>query len=456
MKINRYNNLCAPVNQHIFKAYDIRGIYPSEINEETAYIIGRAFVKFLRKKELKIVVGRDNRLSSPYLFRGLVKGIIEEGAKIIDIGLSTTPMLYFAVAHFNFDAGIQITASHNPAQFNGLKLVREKAIPISEKTGLKTIKELVEEIKIKKNKNGIILKKKIIKDYLDFNLKEFNLAKFKFLKIVIDTANSVSGILVPQLKKILPVKIYSLFEELDGNFPNHSPDPLIEENLKFLEREVKEKKADFGVAFDGDGDRVIFVSEKGDSISADFILSLISKILLKEKKGIKILTDVRSSNIVRETIRENKGRAIISRIGHSFIKERMRREKIFFAGEFSGHYYSKTHYFCECPLFVLLTLLREISKTKKKISELLSEFQKYYHSGEINFKIENKEETINKLEKKYKKGKITKIDGLRVDFLNWWFNIRPSQTEPALRLVIEAKTKKLLEKKKKELISLIK
>jgi len=452
------------INPEIFRAYDIRGIYPSTINEEAAFLIGQAFVKFLKKPRPNIVVGRDGRLSSPVLFKALTKGIIDQGGSIIDIGLAITPMLYFTVAHFKFDGGINITASHLPSEYNGFKLVREKAIPISSETGLEEIKKLaIKEKFLKlKEKKGKILRKNIISDYLDFNLKDFKIPTFKSLKLVIDTANAVPGILTPHLKKRIPAQIYPLFEKLDGNFPNHNPDPLIKENLKSLQKEVKNKKVDLGVAFDGDGDRIIFVDEKAQVISGDLVTALISKILLKERMAgrwrpkKKILYDIRSSNIVPETIKKSGGIPIPYRIGHALIKEKMRSQNIFFAGELSGHYYHKSHYFCETPLFVLFGILEEISKSGKDLSELIKPFKRYFHTGEINFKVKDKEKTLKLIERKFKNGQISHLDGLRINFKDWWFLARPSGTEDLLRLTIEAKTKKLMLQKKKELSSLIK
>lgn len=443
------------VNPNIFRAYDIRGIYPSKINEDIAYLIGRAFVKFLKTRKPKIVVGRDNRLSSPQLFKALTKGITEQGADVIDIGPSTTPMLYFSVAHYNFDGGINITASHLPSEYNGFKLVRERAIPISEKTGLKEIKKLAMKKTSLKRKKGKILKKDIVSDYLDFNLKDFKIPLFKSLKLVIDTANAVSGILILHLKKRIPVQTYSLFEKLDGSFPNHLPDPLIKKNLIFLQNEVKNKKADFGIAFDGDGDRIIFIDEKGEVISGDLITAFLISLAPKENLGEKILYDIRSSNIVKEIIKKKGSFPVVWRIGHSLIKEKMRKENIIFAGEFSGHYYHKGHYFSEAPLYVLFKILETVSKTKTSLSELIKPLRKYFHSGEINFEVKNKEKVLAKLEKKYKKGQISHLDGLRVDFKDWWFLVRPSGTEDLLRVVVEGQTKKLMEEKKEELIKLI-
>jgi phosphomannomutase len=449
----------------IFKAYDIRGIYPQEINEKTAYLIGIAFSKFLTrskrktgKKTFNIAVGRDNRLSSSCLFKGLTRGIISQGVNVIDIGLATTPMLYFAVAQYGFDGGVIVSASHNPCQYNGFKMVREKAMPISGETGIKEIQAMA--VKIKKQaivKSGTVKKaeKSVLKDYLKFNFEKFNFSAFQPFKVVVDTANAVPGILIPEISKKSCFKFYHLFKKLDGSFPNHNPDTLVEENLRFLKKEILRQKADLGIAFDGDGDRIVFVSEKGEVVSGDLISALIAKELLRKSPRKKILYDIRFSNVVKETILENKGKPVLGRVGHSFIKEKMRKEKILFAGELSGHFYHQEHYFSEAPLFVLFKILEIISKKKKPFSEIIKPLKKYYHSGEMNFKIEDKEKKIRQLKNYYKNGRILTIDGLRVDFKDWWFLVRPSNTEPLLRLIIEATTEGLMKKKKKELIALI-
>ncbi len=462
------------VNPDIFRAYDIRGIYPEEINEETVYLIGRAFVRFLkrkaRKKELKIVVGRDNRLSSPSLFRNLVKGVVQEGAKVIDIGLSTSPMLYFGVAYYGYDGGINITASHNPAEYNGLKIVREKAIPISEKTGLQEIKQttrtlLVELAHLRERaaRTGIdvagrVVKKDVLKDYLKFNfksVKKSSLKGFRKIKIAVDTANAVSGLVVARFFKKLPCKTFHIFKKSDGSFPNHPPNPLKKENLRAIQKEVKNRKANLGVAFDGDGDRIIFLDHLARVISGDLITVLLAEIILEKHPDEKILYDLRSSNVAPETIKKMCGIPIRHRIGHSFIKETMRSQDIIFGGELSGHYYPRQNYFCEAPFFVLLKILERMSEKRKTLSELIKPYKKYFYSGEINFKVADKKSALKKLEQKYKKGKISKLDGLRIDFSDWWFLARPSNTDPVLRLVVEAKTKNLMEKKKKEIAKII-
>lgn len=439
------------INPDIFKAYDIRGIYPDELNEETAYLIGRAYVQFLKKKKPKIVVGQDNRLSSPDLFQSLTKGLITQGAEVVDIGLSTTPLLYFTVAYFDFDGGINITASHNAAQYNGFKIVREKAVPVSGMSGIYEIRDLVLAGKFQPEEKGNMTTKEVLSDYKKFNLEKFNLNRIKPLRIVVDTANAVAGVVVPEILKETNCQTDYLFLELDGSFPNHIPDPLKKENLKEICQKIKKEGADLGIAFDGDGDRVLFIDEKGEAVDGDLITALISKIILKENPGENIIYDVRSSNIVPETIQENGGVPIVERIGHTFFKEKMREKDAVFGGELSGHYYCRNHFFCECPFFVLFKILEIISQSSEPLSKIISPFRKYFGSGEINFKVKDKEKILKELEKNPpgggEKGKILKLDGLRIDFKDWWFLVRPSNTEPLLRLVIEGKNKKLVEEK---------
>ncbi|MEA3292910.1 MAG: phosphomannomutase/phosphoglucomutase [Patescibacteria group bacterium] len=447
----------------IFKSYDIRGIYPKEINEKTAEKVGMSFVEFLNQtnknknpKKLNIVVGRDNRISSKSLFKSLSKGIMDCGANVIDIGLSTSPMLYWAVAHYKFDGGVEITASHNSPQYNGFKLVRKNAVPISGSSGLELIKNIIKKNELKPYKlKGKIIHKKVFKEYLKFIFSRIDVKNIQSFKVVADTANAVSGIVAHGVLKKMNCKYYHLFSTLDNKFPNHFPNPLLKKNLRSICQKIKDKKADLGIAFDGDGDRIVFIDENGRIVSGDIITAIMAQFILRENSQQKILYDLCSSRIVKETILQNKGIPRISRKGHSFIKEKMRREDILFGGEFSGHYYYKKHYFSESPFFVLFKILEEMSKTKKKFSDLTQPLNKYFHSGEINFKIKNKKEILKKLEKKYSKGKISHLDGLKIDFKDWWFNARFSQTEPLLRLIVEAKTKKTMNLKKKELKSLI-
>jgi phosphomannomutase len=442
------------MNTKIFKAYDIRGIYPEDLNEEAAYKIGAAFAIYIKKVSNKdnpqIVVGRDNRLSSDSLFDELSKGIISQGADVINIGLSATPTLYFAVANYNYDGGINLTASHNPKQYNGLKMVREKGIPLSEVSGIGEIKDLAMSDLIPSEKEGKIIEKDILEDYVSANKDRED---FDF-KVIVDTANSVSGVLIP--KMFDRVNLTHIFSELDGSFPNHEPDPLIKENIESFKKKVVEDEFDLGIAFDGDGDRVFFVDERGEVIASDMILALISSIILKDNPKERILYDIRCSNIARETIEFLGGEAIMSKVGHSFIKALMKEKDIFFGAEYSGHYYLKQgDSYYEAPYFVIFQILKEMRKSGKKLSELVEPFKKYFHSGEFNFKVENKEEVIKKVENKYTDGKLLTLDGVRIDFDDWWVSIRSSNTEPILRLIVEGKTKERVEEKLKEIEQII-
>ncbi|MFC1789624.1 phosphomannomutase/phosphoglucomutase [Patescibacteria group bacterium] len=446
------------INPDIFRAYDIRGKYPEEINEEVAYKIGRAFVDFLNKKnksKLKIIVGQDMRLSSPSLSKAIIEGIIKGGADVIDVGLSTTPMTYFGVVAYSFDGGISVTGSHIPKDYNGFKLVREKATPISEKSGIKDIKKLAMEGSFVEKPLGKISKKKILNDYINHSLR-FKKEKINNLKIVVDAGNAMGGLILPIFFKKIKCEIIPLYFKLDGSFPNHPPDPLEPKNLIDLQKKMLEVGADLGIALDGDADRVFFIDEKREIIGADFVTALIAKVLLKNNFGEKILYDLRSSLTVKEEIQTNNGIPIISRVGHSFIKEKMRKNNILFGGETSGHYYLRENYFIESTLIVILKVLEIISQEGKPFSEIIQPLKRYFSSGEINFQVKNKEKKINLIREKYKSAKnIYNLDGLSVENEDWWFNVRPSNTENFLRLNLEAKTKELMEEKKKELSALI-
>ena len=437
------------INSLIFKAYDVRGVYPQEINEKTAYLIGRAFVKFLKKTNPNIVVGQDNRFSSSILFKHLSKGIIDQGGNVIDIKLATTPMLYFANAYFKYHGGIEITASHNPVKYNGFKIVKENSFPVSSENGLLEIKKIIQENSFsEKPVKGKIQKKQIKKEYLEFNLKEFNLNNLKKFKIIVDPAKAVTEILILDVFKKTNIDYICLSVK-------HGLDPLKKENLRFLIDKIKKEKADLGVAFDGDGDRIIFVDEKGVPVSGDLITALIAESILIKNPRQKILYDIRSSNVVKEIIQKLNGIPVPSRTGHSLIKEQMRKENIIFGGELSGHYYHKDHFFSEAPFFVLFNILEILSKNNKTLSQTIKLFQKYFHSKEINFKVKDSDKVLKKIKEKYKKQKISKIDGLRVDFKDSWFLVRKSNTEPVIRLIVEAKTKKQMQLRIKSLTSLI-
>jgi len=439
----------------IFKAYDIRGVYPKEINEELAYRIGRAFVSFLKPKT--VVIGRDVRLSSDSLFKALAKGITEQGADVIDIGLASTPMMYFANANYGYDAGIMITASHNPKEYNGFKMVTKGALPLSGDSGIMDIKELVEKNDFEDSGNGgEISEKEIKQDYIKHILSFAKKDKMKSFKIVVDAGNGMSALDAPKILKEIGCDDTELYFELDGTFPNHLPNPLEEKNIKELRKKVIEEKADMGLAFDGDADRMFIVDEKGEVVPADFIATLVAQKILKEKPGSTILFDLRSSLILSEKIEEAGGRPVMSRVGHSFIKREMREKDAVFASELSAHYYMKDNFFIESPFLVVFKIFEIMTETGNNVSELVKPLKKYYASGEINFTVEDKEGVMKKLEEKYSDGDVSELDGVRIAYDNWWFNVRPSNTEPLLRLNLEAKSRELMEEKKKEISGIIK
>jgi len=435
----------------IFKAYDIRGVFEADLTEDTAYRIGKAFVSLLNCKT--VVIGRDMRISSPKLFDSLSKGITEQGADVIDIGLAITPMMYYAVSSFKYDSGIMITASHNPPEYNGFKLVTKEAFPVYDKD-IQKIKELVGENKFKEvKKQGRIIKKDILGDYIDNSLKLVDVKECS-LRIVVDTGNGMGGLVFPRFFEKLNCGVVPMYWELDGRFPNHAPDPLRPENLKEIIDKIKQEKADFGIAVDGDCDRMIFIDEDGGVIGGDLLTALVSEAVLKQHPNSRILYDLRSSWVVKEVIEKNNGTAVMCRVGHSFIKKQMRDEKAAFAGELAGHYYSKDVGYFEAPLLVLLYIIKLLTEKKKKLSELVEPLRKYFATGEINFEVKDKKKKMDELVEKYRKGAkdFSQIDGIRLEFEDWWFNVRPSNTEPLLRLNLEAKTKDLMEKKKKEII----
>jgi phosphomannomutase len=455
------------IKTSIFKAYDIRGIYPSELNSKTAELIGEATARFLsrksKKKRIKIVLARDSRASSPLLARAVKEGILRQGSSVVEVGMVPTPSFYFAVWRYNFEGGIMVTASHNPPRYNGLKIVKKDAEVIGKESGLENIKMIALKEAAAKGRAPLrpggrgkrVIKREILGEYLELNLKELKNKKSS-LKVVIDTGNAVSGRLIALLKKKVGFKIYHLFPKIDSSFPNHLPNPLELENLKSLQRAVRAKRADFGVAFDGDGDRIVFVDEKGKVVPSDFITCLIAENLLKKNKGARVIYNLCSSNIIREVVEENGGKAIAWKVGHTFVKQKMKEEKALFAGEFSGHFYFKSHHYSEAPLLVLFSLIDELVERGKPFSELLRPLKRYYHSGQINIRVKDKEKKLRLLKERFKKGKISLLDGLRVDFPDWWFCARPSNTEDLLRVSVESKSKKTLREKVKLVVGLIK
>ena len=440
----------------IFKAYDVRGIYGKELTDEIAYKFGRAFATFFDCK--KVVVGRDMRKSSEAIEKNLIKGLTEQGVNVIKIGLSTTPMLYFATAKFGYDAGINVTASHNPAEYNGFKLVYKDAVPISKDNGIYEIRELVREDKFTKpeSKGTVSEKEGVLNAYVKNALNFSDFGKIKNFKIVADTGNGMGGIVIPDLMKKIPCTFEHLFPEPDGSFPNHEANPLKHETLKSLQEKVTEQKADLGIALDGDADRVGFVDEKGEIIPHDLVTALIASELLLHEKGAKITYDLRSSRAVAETIEKKGGIAIETRVGHSFIKERMRKENALFGGEVSGHYYLRDNFYVESPFIIMLLLLKLMTETGKSLSELIKPLKKYHATGEINFDVTDRKRAMAEIKKEFPDAEKTyELDGLSVVFADYWFNVRSSNTEPLLRLNLEATTEEKMHEVREKITEII-
>ncbi|MBN1268192.1 MAG: phosphomannomutase/phosphoglucomutase [Kiritimatiellae bacterium] len=434
----------------IFKAYDIRGIYGDTLTDDTAYRIGRAFVTFLKCR--KVVVGRDMRTHSEPVFKALARGLTEQGADVIDLGLCSTPISYYADGALKADAAIMITASHNPGEWNGFKMCREQAIPISGATGIQDIERIFNEGSFAPPAGtpGKITKRDMVADYVQHIRAHADIRRP--LRVAIDYANAM-GLVEGKVLEGL-VTIDPLFNTLDGSFPNHEANPLKHDTLEPLQAKIRAGKYDFGIAFDGDADRAGFIDEKGQIIPMDIITALIAEMILQEQKG-PIFYDLRSSWAVKEVIEENGGTPMMSRVGHAFIKAQMREAKALFAGELSGHYYFRENYYAESSSLAAVYVANLVSRSAKPLSELIRPIQRYFASGEINSEVEDYKSVFKKLRAKYPVGKVIELDGLSIEMDDWWFNVRPSNTEPLVRLNLEAKTRELMEQKRDEVLAVI-
>ena len=462
-------------SEGIFKAYDIRGRYPEEINEDAAYKIARAFARYLKlevrswkleveKGKLKIVVSSDARTSSPALKEAFLDGLLDEGVEIIDAGLTTTPMHYFIVNKTEADGGAMITASHNPAEFNGIKLTKKGAVPIGDGSGLGEIKgEATRGIFAAASQSEAVRKasvrrKDFIEDYINFLTSHFQLLTSHAINIVACSGNGMTSILLGKLFLKFPkMKIEFLHDDLDMTFPNHEADPLKTQNLQDVQSSVLDKKADLGISFDGDGDRVGFVDENGNVVSGDIITALLAK--KYAKSGEKIVYDLRSSRTVKEEIEAGGAKALESRVGHAFIKALMRKENAVFGGELSGHYYFRDFFYADSAVFAALDLLDLLRLENKKLSELVKPLLRYAKSEEINFRPKADQpragEFFDKIAAYFSDGKISYLDGIKVEYSDWWFSLRLSNTEDFVRLNLEASAPKLLAEKKKLLEELL-
>ena len=448
------------MDESIFKAYDIRGRYPDALNEEVARKIGRAYVSFLGLSGSRVVVGRDMRLSGEPLEDAFIEGVTEAGADVLDIGLVSTDALYFAVGHLEEPGGAMITASHNPKDYNGLKLCREDAIALSGDEGISQIRDLITSGTLPEPHEdaGSVEEGNIIEDYAEHCLSFINTEGLRPLKIVVDAGNGMAGKMLPPIFEKLPFEYVPMYFELDGSFPNHPPNPIEPQNMEDLQERVVAEGADFGAAFDGDADRVFIVTETGVTISGDILATLVAKNVLEKEPGAAIVYSAVCSKALPELVRREGGRPIRTKAGHSIIKPQMRKNDAAFGGEHSGHFYFRDNYFADSGIIAMLTIAELVGRQKDPLSELLVPIDPYFRSGEINSEVEDQDEVLRMVEEHYverDEPEIDHLDGLTVDYGDWWFNLRPSNTEPLLRLNVEASDRETMENKRDELLNLI-
>ncbi len=443
------------INPSIFKAYDIRGIYPTDLNEEGAYAIGRAFVTFLKAEE--VIVGHDMRLSGPSIFEAVTRGITDQGANVIDIGLVSTDQYYFACTQLG-KPGMMVTASHNPKEYNGFKMVRQMPYLLSGAEGIQDLRRIVENDAYDSPvRKGSIRKIDLSDQFIDAVLNLIDVPALTPLKVIADTGNGAVGPILSRVFERLPVQLTGMYLEPDGSLPNHGLDPLQPENRAELQRRVVEQGAAVGFAFDGDGDRFFAIDDRGEFVSGDFMTALMGSYLLQKSPGSNIVYDVRASWAVPELIREVGGTPLIERVGHAFIKRRMANENALFGGEVTGHYYFQNFNFADSGLIPALIILEMLSTTGKKLSELLQPLEsKYFISGEINSKVADSKAKMQELAERYSDGKVEQLDGISVSYATWHFNVRGSNTEPLLRLNLESiKSREEMEQRRDEILEII-
>ena len=437
----------------IFKAYDIRGTYPDQVDERIAFDIGAAMVRFLGAKRL--VVGRDMRTMAPSVQDAVIEGMLSQGCDVVDIGLASTPMGYYAIGKIPCDGGLVVTASHNPKQYIGFKLCRKEARPMSADTGIKDIERMVRaggmQPVAKAGKRDFVDVKKDFVDHIA------NFAKgIKPMSIVVDYANGMGAHESPAIfAKIPGLQVESLYQELDGTFPNHEANPLKESNLDDLRRAVKARKATLGLSFDGDADRCAFVDEEGRTVHADLITVILARGMLQRHPGKGIIYDLRSSKVVPDEIVKLGGRPVRERVGHSFMKETMRRTDCIGGGELSGHFYFAENYYTDCGVLAAILVLNQLSQEGKTLKQAADPLRKYFGTGEVNFKVADKDALMKAVQSRYADAKIDFLDGVTVTYPTWWVNVRPSNTEPFLRMCLEADTQQLMEQKRDELFAIL-
>ncbi|HEX7137086.1 MAG TPA: phosphomannomutase/phosphoglucomutase, partial [Vicinamibacterales bacterium] len=430
------------LNPEIFKAYDVRGVYPGDINEAGARAIGAAFIAYLRAK--RIAVGRDMRVSSPALAAAFIDGVTSQGADVVDYGMMPTDMLYYAVAADKLEGGAQITASHNPKQYNGMKMVRQEALPLSGEAGISDIRDMIasDRLPAPAAKRGQVTSKNVLGAYVEHVMSFIDPTVVKPFNVVLDAGSGMGGLVAPKLFERLPCRTTRLCFDIDGTFPNHEANPLIEENRRDIVERVVAEKADVGIAWDGDADRCFFITGKGEFVSGDFVTALLAEAFLMKNPGASIIYDLRASDAVKDIVASYGGTALMNRVGHAFIKQRMRETNAIFGGEVTGHYYFRDNFFADNGFIPALLMLELMSRKGKSLHELLEPLAaKYFISGEINTKLAHMDHVPAKLQQiadHYTSGKQYRLDGLSVEFPDWHFNVRPSNTEPLLRLCLES------------------
>jgi len=453
-----FNTIRSVLDPKVFKAYDVRGIYSTELDEDGAYAIGRAFVEVFQPK--KIAIGHDMRVSSPAMAAAAIRGASEAGAEVLELGLVGTEMVYFAVGDLGLDGGIAVTASHNPKDYTGMKIVRRGALPVGGDSGLLDIRDRAVSLSDPPRDltPGSVQRYDIWQRYVDRVLSFVDLETIGPLKVVIDAANGMAGVMLPPVLERLPqLETVRCYFEPDGTFPNHEPNPLLPENREFIVRKTLEEGADFGVAFDGDADRCFFVDDSGEFVPGDFVTALFSQAILEKDPDPKIIYDVRASWAVPETILQAGGEPLVNRVGHAFIKQRMREEQAVFAGEVSGHYYFRDFSQADSGVIPFLLMLELVSKRNMALSEIVRPFREtYFITGELNTPVGDVEAKLRELEERFgAQGKVGHLDGLSVEAGDWHMNVRPSNTEPLLRLNLEARSRELMERKRDEVLEVI-
>jgi len=439
----------------VFKAYDVRGIYGRELDEEGAYAIGRAFVEHF--EPARIAVGRDMRIDSPAMQHAVIEGTRDGGTDVIDIGLVGTEMVYFTVGELALDGGIAVTASHNPKEYTGMKIVREGALPVGGESGLLEIRDRASAGFGAVARRGGLEQLDIYSSFVEHVLAFVDTDAIRPVRVVIDAANGMAGAMLPPILDRLPVDAVRCFFEPDGSFPNHEPNPLLPENREFIVDKTVTEGADLGIAYDGDADRCFFVDDSGEFVPGDFVTALLAEVVLAKEPGAKVIYDLRASWAVPETIERAGGIPLVNRVGHAYIKHRMRQEGALFGGEVSAHYYFRDFSQADSGVVPFLLMLELISKRGEPLSRILAPYrERYFITGEINSPVPDVAAKLRELEERFgADGNVSHLDGVSVEADDWHFNVRPSNTEPLLRLNLEARSRELMDRKRDEVLGVI-